>query len=172
MSVTCGAKTKRSGDPCPRPPMANGRCYHHGGASTAGNFKTGLHSVRYRSKLAERAAEFMADPEPGNLAHELAMARALFQEFSSRFDTFTARGEDIGSMMAILSEITRIVERMAKIEDRHAITMAEVKYLTARMADILVKYVPADRRTLALDELEGVLRTPGGTQNASAVALA
>lgn len=29
----CGAET-RSGDPCQRPPMDNGKCYHHGGAST------------------------------------------------------------------------------------------------------------------------------------------
>lgn len=29
----CGAKSKRNGKPCPNPPMANGRCYHHGGAS-------------------------------------------------------------------------------------------------------------------------------------------
>jgi len=161
----CGAKAKHSGQPCQAQAMPNGRCRVHGGK--AGRPPThGLRSIRYRSQLAERAAEFLADPEPGNLAHELAMARALFQEFSSRFDGFKARGEDIASMLAILSEITRIVERMAKIEDRHALTMAEVRYLTARMADILVKYVPADRRQGALDELEDALRLPDGAAGA------
>lgn len=31
----CGAKT-RAGTPCQRPPMDNGRCYHHGGATDDG----------------------------------------------------------------------------------------------------------------------------------------
>lgn len=167
----CGAKTRNGGVPCKGQSMENGRCRMHGGKAGRPP-TTGLHSIRYRSKLADRAADFMADPEPGNLAHELAMARALFQDFSSRFDTFAARGEDVASMMALLTEITRIVERMAKIEDRHALTMAEVQYLTARMADILVTYVPVDRRAAAIDELEAALRLPDGTQSAGTIARA
>jgi hypothetical protein len=150
--------------------MENGRCMMHGGKSTGPTPKHGLRSIRYRSKLADRAAAFLADPEPGNLASELAMARALFQAFSERFDAFAPRGEDVQAMMQLLAEITRIVERMAKIEDRHALTMAEVAYLTARMGDILVKYVPADRRLAAIDELEAVLRLPPGAEGARASA--
>lgn len=164
----CGAKAKSTGNPCQRAGMENGRCMMHGGKAGRPP-TTGLYSIRYRSKLADRAAEFMADPEPGNLSHELAMARALFQGFSERFDLDQMDAEMTAGMMTLLTEITRIVERMAKIEDRHALTMAEVKYLTARMADILVKHVPADRRNAALDELEAVLVLPERSAGAGAV---
>ena len=32
----CGAKTKRTGEPCPQPAMANGRCRMHGGKTPSG----------------------------------------------------------------------------------------------------------------------------------------
>ncbi len=151
--------------------MANGRCMMHGGKAGRPP-KTGLYSTRYKSALADKAAAFLADPEPGNLAHELAMARALFQGFSERHDPSTMDADAVGGMMTLLTEITRIVERMAKIEDRHALTMAEVQYLTARVADILVKHVPADRRAVALDELEAALRLPERASSAGAIARA
>ena len=56
--MICGAKGKRNGKPCPRPPMTNGRCYHHGGASPGAlpgaanaNYKHGRYT---REAKAER----------------------------------------------------------------------------------------------------------------------
>jgi len=59
----CGAET-RDGSPCQRPPMDNGRCYHHGGESTGApegnqnNQKHGLYSVpEYLKKHFDESQE-------------------------------------------------------------------------------------------------------------------
>jgi hypothetical protein len=151
----CGAKRQRTGTPCRSFAMANGRCRVHGGATPPAPVQHGLRSIRYKGRLAERAAEFLADDDPGNLLPELAIARALLQARMERVDQQSGpTGDDIADLSKLIDHATKIVERMARIEDRHALTMAEVKFLTARLADILVRYVPADQRQAALDDLE------------------
>lgn len=78
----CGAKLKSLGThgdgTCHRAPMANGRCYFHGGATPAGiasaNFKTGKYS-KYLSLLpADWAPHFHPDnPRIVELIEELAL---------------------------------------------------------------------------------------------------
>jgi hypothetical protein len=53
----CGAKGKRNGKPCPRPPMANGRCYHHGGASPGNKQGSGNSNYRHGRYTATVIAE-------------------------------------------------------------------------------------------------------------------
>lgn len=55
----CGARTKRGGNPCRAPAMANGRCRLHGGKSTGaptGNKNAWRHGKRSGAAIAERAA--------------------------------------------------------------------------------------------------------------------
>ena len=42
----CGARRKRSGEPCRAPAMPNGRCHKHGGASTGPRTAEGLERCR------------------------------------------------------------------------------------------------------------------------------
>ncbi|HUT53073.1 MAG TPA: HGGxSTG domain-containing protein [bacterium] len=45
-SPRCGAKCKRTGQPCRMPAMANGRCFLHGGKSTGAKTNKGLARCR------------------------------------------------------------------------------------------------------------------------------
>jgi len=63
----CGAKT-RSGHPCGRYAMANGRCRLHGGLSTGRPITTGLHTkeaIQQRKEVRQliKAAIVLADSE-------------------------------------------------------------------------------------------------------------
>jgi hypothetical protein len=42
----CGARSKRTGQPCRQPAMANGRCRLHGGKSTGPKTSQGLERTR------------------------------------------------------------------------------------------------------------------------------
>ena len=63
----CGAKSKRTGNPCQRPPCApNGRCYFHGGRSTGpktsdGKRRCGNSNRKHdrRSSLAKQKKEII-----------------------------------------------------------------------------------------------------------------
>lgn len=72
----CGAKT-RSGEPCKRPAMANGRCYTHGGKSLAGiaspSFKTGRYSRYMPKRLLDRYEAAISDKELLVLRDEIAL---------------------------------------------------------------------------------------------------
>lgn len=48
----CGAHSRRTGEPCKSPPMANGRCRMHGGASTG---RPITHGMTTRKAKADRA---------------------------------------------------------------------------------------------------------------------
>ena len=43
----CGARRRRTGEPCRAPAMANGRCHKHGGASTGPRTPEGLERCRH-----------------------------------------------------------------------------------------------------------------------------
>lgn len=76
MKRTCGAKT-RSGEPCKRPPMPNGRCDKHGGKSLAGiaapGFKHGRYSKYLPDGLLERYQAARSDPDLLALRDEIAL---------------------------------------------------------------------------------------------------
>jgi hypothetical protein len=153
--MQCGAKT-RSGGACKARPMPSGRCRMHGGKDSGRPVTHGRYSLAHRAKLAEKAQEFIDDPEPGNLASELALMRALLQEYLERWVTGTNPGEkQIVGIMGMVEAIGRMVERIAKIESLTALTQAEVRLLQARFADIISRYIDDPRKRLQLvDELE------------------
>jgi hypothetical protein len=75
-SKTCGATT-RSGGLCKKIPMANGRCYYHGGPSPGApkgnqyNFKHGI----YAKYLSEEDLEVYLGSEIGTLDHEIRLTK-------------------------------------------------------------------------------------------------
>lgn len=154
---TCGAKT-RSGTPCNQPAgwgtdhLGEGRCKLHGGSSPGRPIKHGRYSVKHREKLAAKVSQFRDDPEPSSLADELAMMRALFEDF---LDKNTAPDtEEYEVMFEMLEAIGRLVQRIARIYNETALTAAEIKYFQSRVADILVTYIDEpERRRDALAEL-------------------
>ena len=137
--------------------VGEGRCKHHGGNNKGGNLKHGRYSAKNASRLQEKVEAFRDDPEPGSLWEELALQRAVLQDFNQRVVDGLSK-EEAEHIFAMTEAITRTVDRINKIMSRTALTGAEIEYLQARYADILKRYVPADSRAAALRELRGAVR--------------
>ena len=164
----CGAKT-RSGTPCQSWGLANGRCRMHGGTSPGRPIIHGRYSLIHRAALAAKVATFLADPRPGDLTDELALLRALLQDYLERFpDGVPLPIKDIERVLDMVDAVARLVERISRIVNQTALTQAEVQLLQVRIVDLLVKYVDDPSRRLAfLDELGATFdRGPGGARTA------
>lgn len=152
--TTCGAKT-RSGSPCKMPlgwgtdHVGEGRCKRHGGNAGA-PIKHGRYSVKHRKSLAAKAEQFQADPLPHDLGAELALMRALFQDYLDRFsDGVPIPATDITMLMTMLESVARMVERIVKMLNQTALTQAEVEYIKTRMVHELPQYIPDARKQIA-----------------------
>lgn len=76
---TCGAKT-RSGHPCKRAPMANGRCRLHGGLSTGAPLKHGRRSKFLPKGLKELYLDLDKDAELATLTEDIRTTEAMILE--------------------------------------------------------------------------------------------
>lgn len=122
----CGART-RHGGPCQQVAgfgtdhVGVGRCKFHGGATPS---RHGRYSTIKRTALRELIAQHEADPEPLNILPELAAARALFQDFIERYDTWRdallawhqSYQRGVGPLPAI--RITRLANVLDEYEER------------------------------------------------------
>jgi hypothetical protein len=88
-----------------------------------------------------------------DLNYELACSKAIFDEFMSSFPEPQAEGFGIymNRFMTIISSMSNLVDRMSRVENRNTLTAAQVLYLRATVADILMKYIsdPFDRERAA-----------------------
>ena len=159
----CGARRRGTDQRCRAPAMPNGRCRIHGGASPGRPLVHGRYSVAHRNALAEKQAAFLADPRPADLSEELALTRALLADYLERFDDGgPLRAEDIGHLLGLIGSIGSQVERIHRIRNANAITAAEVRYFTARLVDLIGKYLPdPERRAQFMAELRAAIEPPG-----------
>lgn len=173
MTLKCGAKT-RSGGKCGQPAgwgthhVGEGKCKLHGGSSHGRPIITGRYSVSHRQSLAEKVRDFIEDPEPANLMSELALMRALLQDYLDRFpDGINLTVKSIGHVYSMVDDISKLVERINRILTQTALTMAEVQYLQARLADLVVKYISDDEQRSAFwDEYRASITVPGSSRGA------
>ena len=159
----CGAVT-RGGKPCQAWAMGNGRCRMHGGPSPGRPLVHGRYSLAHRAALADKMAAFLADPQPGDLTAELALMRALLEDYVSRFpDGIALPVKEIARIYEMVEAIGRLVERISRIINQTALTQAEVNLLTAWLADLLVQHVDdPDKRLAILDGLAAALGSGRG----------
>lgn len=134
----CGAKC-RDGSSCPNPPMANGRCRMHGGASLPPGpdhprWRGGKHSKYWQvlpANLGERYEAALQDTELLALRDELALLDAFLQDALSRMDkgdvgalwiqlrelwaefALARKSGDVGAMDRLLDDIGRLIQRGA-----------------------------------------------------------
>ena len=143
--------------------MPNGRCRMHGGKSPGRPPINGRYSLAHRASLAEKAERFLADPAPGDLTAELALMRALLQDFLGHFaDGIPMRAEDLQFLAGMIEQVGRLVERIARIRNQAALTQLEVQYLVARIADLTGQYIAdPDARRRFLDELRAAAGPAG-----------
>lgn len=78
----------------------------------------------------------MADPTPGDLTSELALMRALLQDYLDRFDDHQPLPLDsIKAIYGMVESIAGTVKRIADILNSTALTQADIAYLEAVLSD-------------------------------------
>jgi hypothetical protein len=145
-----------------------GACNIHGGGGKEeklpGRFTTGKTATMMRKRLDEKVQKYLGDEREKllDMTYELAVTKIIFQEFldtypgiegdqqkdgmfSTKYETFIKRFTDF------ISTVSNLVEKMSRVETRNTLTAAQVLYLRATIADILMKYVldPLDREKAA-----------------------
>jgi hypothetical protein len=162
----CGKRT-RSGGHCTQVAgwgtdhVGQGPCKLHGGATP---IRSGRYSKIKRDALRELIESHEADPDPLNVLPELAAARALFQDFLERYDEWadalvawheswsvdedgnpTAKKPrqilDISDAYRIVSEITKIAERIEKVRAANAISRPDLLRVMTEMGRVVAHHV-------------------------------
>lgn len=162
----CTATARRTGKRCQNPAVTGySVCRMHGaGSPSKGTVSgrpvtTGRYSLAHRRKLADKQGKFLNDAKPWDLSDELALMRALLQEYLERYDdNAKLPAQEIDRIFAMIETVSRLVERITKIINTTALTQIEVQYLQARLADLLNKYVadPDDRKRFLAELSEPV----------------
>lgn len=134
----CGAKKKQGAGHCSRAAGYNtdhpgeGRCHLHGGATP---IKHGRYSKVKRKDLRELMRELADDPDPLDLTEDLLMMRALLRTLVDKKSASSAEAA------RVLAEVTKVAERMERIRNGSAISLANlnrVMHEMGRAVDALV----------------------------------
>lgn len=171
--TVCGAKTRR-GSKCQQVAgwgtnhVGEGRCKLHGGAST-GPVKHGRYSIAHKAALQEKVAQFYNDPAAGDLRSELALLRAILQDYLDRWvdpaDDPAVAGAQVDRVFSMVESIGKLVERIAKILAATALTQAELQLLQVTLIDAITEYIPDPNNQRAF--ISRIARTLGGRAAAS-----
>ncbi len=172
MGKKCGdfGGRKRQGDKGPCGQAAgwktdhpgNGKCTLHGGSVTGRPVIHGRYSVKHKQELQDKMQEFLEDPQPGNLMSELALQRAMLQDFVERLgDTVLIDVIMRKHVFDMIESISKVVERISRILNSTAITAAELQLLQMALPDLLLRYIDEPEKRLAfMGELRQLIGTP------------
>lgn len=162
----CKAVSKRSGKRCKNIAVPGYEvCRIHGGNTPRGldnpNWKHGLYSKYLPENINNKVQAFL-EADPLELVSEMALLRALLAEYVSRFDGVNPNGRDIVLLADLAERVGKFSERINKMRNESALTGAEMAYLAARVADIVVRYIddPDEQRAFVQD-LIGVVGRNG-----------
>ena len=159
----CTAKAKSTKKRCTRNAVTGSNvCQVHGAGSIVKDRSGGRPATHARysnlktDNLKTLIEQHAADPDPLNINPELAAARALFQDFIERYDEWSAAliawhetyesGEgpskpqkilDIGDAYRIVSEITKIVQRITAMKNQNAISRRELLRVMTEMTRVV-----------------------------------
>lgn len=149
--LRCQAKSKQTGERCKLKAVEGKRvCRFHGGLSPGRPIIHGRYSTVKRAALQEKIEQFEADPAAGDLRSELAVLRALLQDYLDRFpDGIPLTAGDIDRIYDMIESIGRLVERIAKILSMTALTQAELQLLQVTLIDAIKDFIPEPERQRA-----------------------
>lgn len=156
----CAARARSSGGLCRHEAgwgtdhQGAGRCKLHGGSSLV---KHGRYSTVRREPLKRLIEKHEADPDPLNLLPELALLRALLEDFIERHETFRqalvnwnatrngterpARILEIDDAESLLDATGRMVARVEKIRAVNAVSQPELYRIMAEMSRVVAEHV-------------------------------
>lgn len=149
--LRCQAKARGTGERCKNKVVEGKRvCRIHGGLSPGRPIIHGRYSVQKRKALREKIEQFRADPAAGDLRDELAVLRALLEDYLNRFDdNLDPTGADITLIYNMVDNIGKLVERIAKILAMTALTQAELQLLQVTLIDAIREFIPEPERQRA-----------------------
>lgn len=166
----CTATAKSTGERCQNPAVTGWEvCRMHGAgtpkedATGGAPPKHGRYAAKRRESLQEKIQEYREEENPAELWEELALLRALLQEWLSELETVDEGTVDV--ILNLQDSIRRTLDTINKIQTRTALTQAEMEYLQARIADVFKSYVPKENRDDALNELKQITETDGHRTN-------
>lgn len=144
--------------------VGTGACMYHGpdGKSHISKLKNGRHAHGMRRGLSTRIDKYKEkdQQELRSLEDELVSLKAIFEEFMETFPNPNDKsyGVNLERARRLVSSISSLVDRISKIESRNAITVSQVMYLRATVADILMKYIddPFKQRQAAQELVQRV----------------
>lgn len=128
--------------------VGTGACKFHGGMAGAhgSGITNGRSSKVTRLRLKESIDSYLAQDRSVllNLNYELAVTKSIFDEFTENFPdpNVDAYGVWLNRFLVIISAMSNLTERMSRVENRNTLTAAQVLYLRATVADLLMKYIP------------------------------
>lgn len=151
----CGARKKRSGDPCGSFPMANGKCRVHGGATPSGvalpQTTTGRYSKHLPTRLAARYEEARDDPDLLALRDDIALldtrlgevvgnlntgeSKAAWKALAMLWGSFAAEWKDMPP-----DDMERSIEQIGAVVQRglsEAYVWDEIRSLVKQRADLV-----------------------------------
>lgn len=148
-SNVAGFKTDHAG---------TGACAYHGGASKSHGIVTGANARVTKLRLQDKIDTYLQSDRDKlmDLSYQLAATRAIFDEFIVNFpdpsdDNY---GINLHRFQGIVGTLSTVVEKISKIDNRNTLTTAQVLYLRATVADLLMKYIKdPDLRERAAREL-------------------
>jgi hypothetical protein len=110
MSSICGAKT-RSGTPCKKAPMKNGRCALHGGKSLAGMAHPNYQGKGFSNYLPERLVriyeDVQADDEANILNRNIRLRETFIREKLAMIDNVPDSAETWKQLRAAIDELNK-----------------------------------------------------------------
>ena len=139
-----------------------GACKTHGGSNGAtsgvGRYKHGRTAIKTQSKLTQRIDKYYEKDreELLDVKYELASVRAIFKELIDNLSEYhdDEFSRDIRRIMELTSIIGTLVDKISTIESRNALTISQIMYFRATVADILMKYIKDPKmQELAAKEL-------------------
>lgn len=163
--ATCGAKLKSRPGACSKSAgwrtdhPGQGRCYLHGGATP---IKHGRYSSIQREDFRARIERFEADPDPLNLAPEVALLRAFLEDLVERWEaiygpdgallawheSFQTGKEDrerkprempdFSAISTLADKVGRMVERIHKFRNEAALGLPVVNRIVEQMGADLI----------------------------------
>lgn len=162
MDGRCNAIT-RGGGYCQNWPTEHGRCrFHGGGMGTGRPPETGRYSTVCRESLRQKYVGFLQDTNLRDLSCEIAIERALFAEYLSRFqDGVNLNANDVGRLMAWAGDIGKMVERVARMENASALTAREVQLLEVIIVKLLAEFLDEGQQAAFASRLSAELGSKG-----------
>lgn len=183
--LKCGGTSKRTKEPCQKPagwrtdhPGA-GNCHFHGGSTP---IKSGRYSGIKRATLKEKIERFAADPDPLDLAPEVALLRAFVEDLIERWDEIYGAdgallawhnsyltGEnpspkprqlpDFSAVTTVVDKVGAMVDRIQKHKAEGAVSLATLNRYVEQLGAEVVSAVQetgidADTGSKFLDSVE------------------